>query len=267
MLNDSRNNSIRSNMKRYCSCRERQCTDNKWLWNFAPALTREQYNVRWCNSWREAVIGQENHLSWNYTPGSIYQDHFFSFSVSVPILFAGSLCVCPYPSICFSQRYVCFSPNLHSLQLAYHSEHTAWLLDAECLHYLEHIHNALCLATLHGTDEWTEHSTPAHCITVCSEWKEMEGHFSAHVKPEERPHATSWLTCHGPRWVCSQSSSVLPTPAQWLPWWQRRRCTDPQRSSRTSGTESPCDPHQTVYRRRWKGTMAKLELYTFRADC
>ena len=108
MLNDSRNNSIRSNMKRYCSCRERQCTDNKWLWNFAPALTREQYNVRWCNSWREAVIGQENHLSWNYTVGSIQQDHFFSFSVSVPILFAGSLCVCPYPSICFSQRYVCF---------------------------------------------------------------------------------------------------------------------------------------------------------------
>ena len=35
----------------------------------------------------------------------------------------------------------------------YHSEHTAWLLDAECLHYLEHIHNALCLATLSGIDE------------------------------------------------------------------------------------------------------------------
>ena len=35
----------------------------------------------------------------------------------------------------------------------YHSKHTAWLLDAECLHYLEHIHNALCLATLSGIDE------------------------------------------------------------------------------------------------------------------
>ena len=51
---------------------------------------------------------------------------------------------------------------------AYHSEHTAWLLDAKCLHHLEHIHNALCLTTLHGTDEWTEHSTPAYCITVSS---------------------------------------------------------------------------------------------------
>ena len=35
----------------------------------------------------------------------------------------------------------------------YHSEHTAWLLDAKCLHYLEHIHNAFCLATLSGIDE------------------------------------------------------------------------------------------------------------------
>ena len=49
----------------------------------------------------------------------------------------------------------------------YHSEYTAWLLDAECLHYLEHIHNALCLATLNSIDEWTEHPTPTHCITVC----------------------------------------------------------------------------------------------------
>ena len=40
----------------------------------------------------------------------------------------------------------------------------------KCLHHLEHIHDALCLATLHGTDEWTEHPTPAHCITVCV-WK------------------------------------------------------------------------------------------------
>jgi len=35
----------------------------------------------------------------------------------------------------------------------YNSEHTAWLLDTECLHYLEHIHSGLCLATLSGIDE------------------------------------------------------------------------------------------------------------------
>jgi len=49
---------------------------------------------------------------------------------------------------------------------AYHSEHTAWFLDAECLHHLEHIHNALCLAAFSGIDERTEHSTPTHCITT-----------------------------------------------------------------------------------------------------
>ena len=51
---------------------------------------------------------------------------------------------------------------------AYHSEHTAWLLDAECLHYLEHIHNPLCLAGFSGIDERTEHPTLTHCITACS---------------------------------------------------------------------------------------------------
>ena len=49
---------------------------------------------------------------------------------------------------------------------AYHSEHNAWFLDAECLHRLEHIHNALCLAAFSGIDERTEHSTPTHCITT-----------------------------------------------------------------------------------------------------
>ena len=36
---------------------------------------------------------------------------------------------------------------------AYHSEHTAWFLDAECLHHLENIHNALCLAAFSGINE------------------------------------------------------------------------------------------------------------------
>ena len=43
--------------------------------------------------------------------------------------------------------------ELTQVTRTYHSEHTAWLLYAECLHYLKHIHNTLCLATLHGTDE------------------------------------------------------------------------------------------------------------------
>ena len=63
----------------------------------------------------------------------------------------------------------------------YNSEHTAWLLNAECLHYLEHINNALCLATLNGTDERTEHSTPAHCITVCSVEKETIKYISIDI--------------------------------------------------------------------------------------
>ena len=51
---------------------------------------------------------------------------------------------------------------------AYHSVYAAWFLDAECLHHLEHIHNALCLAAFSGIDERTEHPTPTHCVTTCS---------------------------------------------------------------------------------------------------
>ena len=89
MLNESRNNSMRSNMKRYCSCRERQ----------RPG----------------------SHSSW----------------------------------------------SAHLNVQAYHSEHTAWFLDAECLHHLEHIHNALCLAAFSGIDQRTEHPTPTHRVTAC----------------------------------------------------------------------------------------------------
>jgi len=91
MLNESRNNNIRSNMKRYCSCRERQGSGSMLL-HLAIGLT---------------LIAQ-----------------------------------------------------------AYHSKHTAWFLDAECLHHLEHIHNALYLAAFSGIDESTEHPTPTHCITT-----------------------------------------------------------------------------------------------------
>ena len=40
---------------------------------------------------------------------------------------------------------------------------------------------------------------------------------STHVKRGGEKKITalaSWLTCHGPQWVCFQSSSVSPTPAQ-----------------------------------------------------
>jgi len=40
-------------------------------------------------------------------------------------------------------------------------------LDAECLHYLEHIHNALCLATLNGINEWTEYHTHQLTVSLC----------------------------------------------------------------------------------------------------
>ena len=55
--------------------------------------------------------------------------------------------------------------GLNLMAQAYHSKHTAWFLNAECLHHLEHIHNALCLAAFSGIDERTENSTPTHCIT------------------------------------------------------------------------------------------------------
>ena len=89
MLNESRNNSMRSNMKRYCSCRERQ----------RPG----------------------SHSSW----------------------------------------------SAHLNAQAHHREHTAWFLDAECLHHLEHIHNALRLAAFSGIDQRTKHPTPTHRVTVC----------------------------------------------------------------------------------------------------
>ena len=65
------------------------------------------------------------------------------------------------------------------------------------------------------------------------------------VKHGTKP-PVSWLTCREPQWVCFQFSSVSPTHAQWLPWWQEERYTDPQGSSRTSGTESPCAPGLTA---------------------
>jgi len=76
----------------------------------------------------------------------------------------------------------------------------------------------------------------------------------------------SWLTCHGPQWVCFQSSSVSPTPAQWCQWWHGGRCTDPQESSMTSGTGSPCAPGQTArsktggYMELWLGSVTNYKV-------
>ena len=57
------------------------------------------------------------------------------------------------PHINTEQRFSWLDVTSMQVTHTYHSGHTAWLLDAKCLHYLEHIHNALCLATLSGIDE------------------------------------------------------------------------------------------------------------------
>ena len=74
-----------------------------------------------------------------------------------------------------------------------------------------------------------------------------------------------WLTCRGPQWVCFQSSSVSPTHAQWLPWWQEERCTDPQGSSKASGTELLCVPGQTAGEKQWYTIhcVSKVSLHQF----
>ena len=46
----------------------------------------------------------------------------------------------------------------------HHSSHCSWLLDAQCLHHLEHIHCALCLTALNAVQQSTEHSTPTHRV-------------------------------------------------------------------------------------------------------
>jgi len=56
--------------------------------------------------------------------------------------------------------------GLNLIAQAYHSEHSAWFLDTKCLHHLEHIHNALCLAAFSGIDRTP---TPTHCITTWDE--------------------------------------------------------------------------------------------------
>ena len=61
--------------------------------------------------------------------------------------------MCKYNVVCCNlHSWIKLGCNMQVTH-TYHSEHTAWLLDAECLRYLEHINNALCLATLSGTDE------------------------------------------------------------------------------------------------------------------
>ena len=80
-----------------------------------------------------------------------------------------------YEAVLFLQRQTEIKIKINTTALAngltlftqaYHSEHTAWFLDAECLHHLEHIHNTLCLTAFSGIEVRTEHSTPTHCITT-----------------------------------------------------------------------------------------------------
>ena len=48
----------------------------------------------------------------------------------------------------------------------YHSPDSSRFLYSESLDHLEHIHHSLCLTPLNGGGYGTEHTWPAHCITV-----------------------------------------------------------------------------------------------------
>ena len=48
----------------------------------------------------------------------------------------------------------------------YHSGDSPWFLYSQSLDDLEHIHHSLCLASLNGGGNGTEHSTASHCITA-----------------------------------------------------------------------------------------------------
>jgi len=80
---------------------------------------------------------------------------------------------------------------------AYHSEHTAWLLDAECLHYLEHIHNALCLAGFSGIPHSKKVSSVDAIVCIAtiahSQWKSLVSHVSndGHIDEHVGKSATS----------------------------------------------------------------------------